>query len=61
MGEKLFDKYSLLHFISGMIAYELNISFWTWFVMHIIFEWVENDAKMIKIINKIKNLILLII
>jgi len=53
MGKELFDRYSILHFISGMIAKELNIPFWWWFIIHVIFEYVENDINMIKIINKI--------
>ena len=48
------DKYSLLHFTSGIIAYYWNISFTLWFILHLLYEYIENTQQGIKIINKIK-------
>jgi hypothetical protein len=42
MGSALTDKYSLLHFAVGVLAYYWNISFWTTMIVHTLFEWVEN-------------------
>ena len=32
------DKYSLLHFASGVIVYYWNISFISWFIIHALVE-----------------------
>jgi hypothetical protein len=54
MGKQFTDNFSLLHFATGIIAYYWNISFVEWFILHIIFEYVENTVYGMKIINKIK-------
>ena len=54
MGFKFTDRYSLLHFASGIIAYYWGISFATWFIIHLLYEYLENTKQGMKIINKIK-------
>ena len=54
MGTYFTDKYSLLHFANGVIAYYWNISFILWFILHLLYEYIENTQQGIKIINKIK-------
>ena len=54
MGIYFTDKYSLLHFANGVIAYYWNISFILWFILHLLYEYIENTQQGIKIINKIK-------
>jgi hypothetical protein len=54
MGIYFTDKYSLLHFASGIIAYYWGISFILWFIIHLLYEYVENTNLGMKIINKIK-------
>lgn len=51
MGTRLFDQYSLLHTASGIISYFFGIPLWVWFVIHILFEWIENTQFGIKFIN----------
>ena len=52
MGLYFTDKYSLLHFAVGIIVYYWNITFVTWFIIHIFFEYIENTNYGMKIINK---------
>ena len=52
MGDKTFDQFSLLHFASGIIAYFWGLPFWMWFVLHAIFEIVENTKIGMQVINK---------
>jgi hypothetical protein len=54
MGIHFTDKYSLLHFASGIIAYYWSISFVLWFIIHLLYEYIENTEQGMKIINKIK-------
>jgi hypothetical protein len=54
MGFHFTDKYSLLHFATGIIAYYWSISFVLWFIIHLLYEYIENTEQGIKIINKIK-------
>jgi len=54
MGTQLTDKFSLLHFATGIIAYYWGISFITWFLIHLIYEYLENTVYGMKLINKIK-------
>ena len=54
MGIHFTDKYSLLHFASGIIAYYWGMSFILWFIIHLLFEYAENTKLGMKIINKIK-------
>jgi len=51
MGLYFTDKYSLLHFAVGIIVYYWNITFVTWFIIHISFEYIENTNYGMEIIN----------
>ena len=54
MGLNLFDQYTLLHFSTGVVAYFWNISLKNWFIIHTIFELLENTNKGVYIINNLK-------
>ena len=54
MGIHFTDKFSLLHFASGIVAYYWNVSFVSWFIMHLIFELVENTETGMHHIRKVK-------
>ncbi len=45
MGTHLIDKYSLLHFATGIIFCFFNISLLNSFILHTIFEIVENTKQ----------------
>lgn len=51
MGARLFDQYTYLHFAIGIVAYFWNISIVNWFILHTIFEVVENTPTGMKFIN----------
>ena len=51
MGQTPFDKYSLLHFLSGVGAKYVGLDFYTWCVVHLVFEATENTESGIKFIN----------
>ena len=51
MGDTLFDKYSLLHFGSGVVAFLLGVPKMWWFFFHIVFELVENSPRGIEFIS----------
>ena len=51
MGIYLFDQYTYLHFATGIIAYFFNISLVSWFLLHSVFELIENTNIGINIIN----------
>jgi hypothetical protein len=53
MGIYFTDKYSLLHFVSGIVAYYWNIKFIYWFIIHAIYEAVENIPTVVKLIDNI--------
>lgn len=53
MGYQLFDQYTYLHLASGIIAYFWGLSFWFWFIIHTIFEILENTSQGIWFINNI--------
>lgn len=53
MGLYLFDQYTLLHFSVGVIAYFWGITFFQTFLIHTIFEVVENSAYGMNIINTV--------
>jgi hypothetical protein len=42
MGVRIFDKFTYLHFASGVVAQYFGLSFIEWLLMHTIFEIVEN-------------------
>jgi electron transfer flavoprotein alpha/beta subunit len=52
MGQSWFDEYSLLHFASGIVAFFWGLTFSTWFVLHALFEIVENTDIGRKFINE---------
>jgi len=52
MGNYLLDQFTYLHFAVGIIAYFWNISLLKWFILHSIFEFLENTPYGIKFINK---------
>ena len=40
--KKFFSGFSLIHFLCGMIAYQIDLSFNLYLVLHLLFEVVEN-------------------
>lgn len=52
MGNSTFDQFSLLHFASGIIAYFWGLPFIWWFVLHAVFEILENTKAGMYFINK---------
>lgn len=46
-----FDQFSLLHFASGIIAYFWGLPLMWWFIIHAVFEFVENTELGTKFIN----------
>ena len=52
MGDFFFDQYTYLHFAVGIIVYFWNASLFNWFILHTIFETLENTQIGIHIINK---------
>ena len=53
MGVFFTDKFSLLHFASGIIAYYWSVSFLLWSVLHLFYELAENTTLGMKLINHI--------
>jgi hypothetical protein len=53
MGIYFTDKFSLLHFASGVIVYYWGVSFTTWFIAHAIFELIENTQLGMQFIRTI--------
>ncbi len=51
MGKTFFDQYSILHFSVGVIFYFWNIPLLTSFLIHFLFELLENTPTGIYIIN----------
>lgn len=54
MGIYFTDKYSLLHFAVGIIIYYWNVSFISWFIVHLIYEIIENTEIGMYYIRKVK-------
>ena len=52
MGNLLLDQYTYLHFAVGIIAYFWNIPLLIFFILHTIFELLENTNIGMNIINK---------
>lgn len=52
MGVFLADQYSLLHFSVGVLAYFWNFSLLFSFIVHFIFEMLENTTTGVHLINK---------
>ncbi len=53
MGVHFTDKFSLLHFASGIVAQYWSVSFLLWFVIHLIYEYLENTAQGMFLINNV--------
>jgi hypothetical protein len=53
MGELFTDKYSIYHFSSGVIAYYFGVSFVKWFIIHAVYELLEN-SRLQKELDKIE-------
>ena len=51
MGNKFIDQYSLLHLAVGIVVYFWDIPILTWFVLHTMFELIENTQQGIYFIN----------
>jgi len=51
MGTKILDKYTLLHFLSGIIARVVGLDIYFYTLLHILFEVLENSEKGMYIIN----------
>lgn len=54
MGIYFTDKFSLLHFASGITAYYWDVSFVQWFIIHALFELIENTEYGIVLLRKIR-------
>lgn len=52
MGNLLLDQYTYLHFAVGIIAYFWNIPLLIFFILHTIFELLENTQIGMNVINK---------
>lgn len=52
MSDKTFDQFSLLHFASGIMAYFWGLPFWIWFILHVVFEILENTKTGMYFINR---------
>jgi hypothetical protein len=52
MGLYFMDQYSLLHFAVGIISFFWNISLLHFFILHTLFEILENTQMGMNIINK---------
>jgi len=53
MGVNFTDKYSLLHFAVGIVAYFWNVPFRIWFIIHLLFEYIENTQCGMQLIRMI--------
>lgn len=53
MGNNFADQYSFLHFCVGAVAYFWRLSLRSSFLIHLVFELVENTPTGMKIINKL--------
>lgn len=51
MGVKLLDQYSYLHFAVGIVIYFWGVSLQNWFLIHFLFEIIENTPFGMNIIN----------
>ena len=52
MGNQLFDRYSLLHFACGVVAYHWSVTAPVWLGAHVVFELGENSPFGIHFIDK---------
>jgi hypothetical protein len=52
MGKTFTDKFSLLHFATGIVAYFFGVPLVLWILLHISFEIIENMPQSVKFIDK---------
>ena len=52
MRLKIFDQYTYLHFAVGIISYFWGITFTTFLIIHILYEYIETTQFGIYIINE---------
>lgn len=50
--ERFIDRYSLLHFATGVVAYFWGLSFWQWFLIHALFELLENTQAGMRFVRR---------
>ena len=51
MGKYFIDEFSLLHFATGIVIQYWGVTFRDWFIMHLLFEIVENTNVGVKFID----------
>jgi len=51
MGKYLIDQFSLLHFSVGVVVYFFGIDIMTWFILHALFELIENSGHGVHFID----------
>jgi hypothetical protein len=56
MGIYFTDNFSLLHFASGIVSYYWGISLLNWFIIHLIYEILQNSYYGIWFVNNIITL-----
>ena len=52
MGKTLFDQYTYLHFAVGIVAYFWHMPLSIWFLVHTLFEFLENTTIGMSFINQ---------
>lgn len=52
MGKNFLDQYTYLHFCVGVISYFFGITFRDYFILHLVFEIIENTNIGMQFINK---------
>ena len=54
MGTSFYDRYSLLHFATGVVLsyWASDLPMWAWALAHFAFEFVENTVWGMRIINR---------
>lgn len=53
MSQVFTDEFSLLHFATGIVAYYIGIPLGWWFVIHAMFELLEDTGTGVRVINKL--------
>ncbi len=53
MSKIFMDKFSILHFATGIVAYFWGMSLAHWFILHAVFEMWEDTDTGVRIINKV--------
>jgi hypothetical protein len=51
MGARFFDKYTYLHFGTGIVIYYWGVSLMWWLLLHTLFELVENTPQGVHFID----------